>query len=129
ALANTLTNAARSIDAYIIGRLAPGTIVALGAYQNSRTPANAAILTRALLNDFNNIVLGSNIYDPVRFAGVCVSHPTSGPDTIAVNRGLLEDAYVLTCAPYAPNYLPGQLRAQTAQRLSQYAGGADPVLL
>jgi hypothetical protein len=121
ALANTLTNAARSIDAYIIGRLSPATIVALAAYQNSRTPANAAILTRALLNDFNNIVLGPNIYDPIRFAGVVVTGPTSGPDTVAINRGLLHDAY----APY----VAGQLRAQTAQRLSQYAGGADPVLL
>jgi hypothetical protein len=129
ALANQLTNPQRPVDVYIVSQLSPPTIVALNTYQSSHG-ANAAALTKDLLNDFNNIVLGPNIYDPVRFAGVCVNNPTSGPDTVAVNRGLLEDAYVINCEePYVPNYVPGKLQAQTARELSNYGGGSDPALV
>jgi hypothetical protein len=127
ALANQLANPQRAVDVYVVNRLSPATIVTLAAYQSSHGP-NAAALTKDLLNDFNTIALGPNIYDPVRFAGACVTHPTSGPDLVAVNRGLLEDAYVQTCTPYVANYVPGRLAAQTAQELSNYAGGSDPAL-
>jgi hypothetical protein len=123
---------ARSVDAYIMGRLSPATIVALGAYQSANPAGKLALtpsVTLALLNDFNTIVLGGSIYEAVRFASVTPSAttlallalPTPTPDQlVALNRNLLHDAY--------PDYWMGQLRPQTAQRLTQYLGGADPVL-
>jgi len=110
----------RAIDAYIVSRLQNATILAIAAYRADPTnQAAAAAVTSAILNDFNTIVLGVNIWEPVRFDGILAT-PPSGSDTVAINRALLRAAYA--------SYTPGKLHAQTAQRLSQYAGGADATL-
>jgi hypothetical protein len=133
ALANALANPTRSVDAYVVGRLSSGTIVTLAAYQSAALPKPPALissLTTAILNDYNTIVLGTNIYEQTRFASVDLSPttqallatppPITGDTLIALNRNLLVDAY--------PAYAMGLLRPQTAQRLTQYAGGADSTL-
>src|ERR1019366_7792634 len=69
-LANQLTTPTSAVDGYIVGRLSPATIVALAAYQSAPLPKPAPLvsaLTTNLLNDINTIILGANIYDPVRF--------------------------------------------------------------
>jgi hypothetical protein len=132
-LANKLSSPSRSVDSYVVSRLSAGTIVTLAAYQSAALPKPAALvssLTTALLNDYNTIVVGPNIYDATRFASVTLSPttlallatppPIVGDTLVALNRNLLFDAY--------PEYTIGQMRAQTAQRLSQYVGGADAVL-
>jgi hypothetical protein len=62
-----------SVDAYIRGRLSPNTIALLAAYPASETnvtSAQLAAMETALLDDFNEIVLGPSIWDPLRFASV-----------------------------------------------------------
>jgi hypothetical protein len=133
ALANALASPSRSVDAYIVSRLSSGTIVTLAAYQSAALPKPAALvsaLTTGILNDYNTIVLGTNIYEQTRFASVDLSPatqallatppPITGDTLIALNRSLLVDAY--------PQYAMGLLRPQTAQRLTQYVGGADSTL-
>ena len=128
AIASTLVNPQRAVDVYVVNHLSAATIVLLHGYTTNSPAAYAAELTQALLNDFNTIVLdGNNLWDPVRFAGVCAQ---GWPyiDQVTFNRHLLENAYVTNCSPYMPNYVPGQLGADTAQRLTTYAGGSDPLL-
>ena len=124
-LASQLTNPQRAVDVYVQDQLSDTTIQALATYQSSQG-ANAAALTKDLLNDFNTIVLGPTIYDAVRFAGVCVTSHSG--DTVAVNRGLLEDAYASCVATYTANYVPGKLTALTAQELSIYPRGSAQAL-
>jgi hypothetical protein len=112
-LASQLSNPTRNIDVYVYGRLATGTKTALAVYESNPSSFNASVLNRDLLYDFNSIVLGSNIWDPVRFGGVVQScNPTQPDNTVAVNRCLLESAYL--------TYVAGNLNPQTAQQLSVY---------
>jgi hypothetical protein len=128
-LANQLTIAnqllsptTRNVDVYISQQLTPPTLAAMQAYQAHQNATTAALMAKYLLNDFNTIVLGPNIYDPLRFAGIPLTVDPTGSDIIAINRGLLMDAY-------PTSYLPGQLSPQTAQALFNYPGtGADPAL-
>jgi hypothetical protein len=130
-IAAKLTTPTRNVDTYIVGRLSSSTILALAAYNSVPRPAGApAALNSGILVDFNVIVAGPSIWDPVRFASVtlstttldllAISNPTAD-DIIALNRSLLQDAY--------PEYLSGDLSPTTAQMLSQYPGGTNPALV
>jgi hypothetical protein len=121
-LANALAHPTRNIDVYLVGsvnvqgRLSSSTMTALAAYENNPSPYNASVLNRGLLYDFNSIVLGANIWEAVRFAGVPQSCNPTGTDTVAINRCLLESAYSLAFG----GYVAGNLNPQTAQQLSVY---------
>ena len=79
--------------------------------------------------DFNTIVNGPNIYDPLRFASVSLDndytgllpidpqHPPTGATLAKLNRYLLNDAY--------NEYQYGMLGAATALGLANYSGGDD----
>jgi hypothetical protein len=112
-LASQLSNPTRNIDVYVYGLLSPSTKTALAVYESNPSSYNASVLNRDLLYDFNSIVLGASIWDPVRFAGVVQScNPTQKDNTVFVNRCLLESAYL--------TYVAGNLNPQTAQQLSVY---------
>jgi hypothetical protein len=142
-LADQLSNPTRSIDAYVVGKLSPATIVALAAYESAKPPIpNATVLTlnTNILRDYNTIVLGPSIYDPVRFASVTLSsnsmylvnldpHQRPPDYNIQINRSLLVDAYVLPSGTNTvQTYFHGVLNPETAQELANYTGGADITL-
>jgi hypothetical protein len=117
------TTPTRNIDVFINSRLSASTISTLTTYKGATTATEPGLRNgamKALLIDFANIVAGTNIYDPVRFAGVTVTGPTTG-DSAVVNRGLLVNAY--------PIYTPGKLTAATAQGLSTYNPAANNATL
>lgn len=143
-VALALKTPTRSVDAYIRGRLSQTTINLLNAYPTDPTKVTAeqlAALETSLLNDFNTIVLGANIWDPLRFATVTPpvrvngntvdqildriedDNPKNDPsaqEIITLNRLLLNGAYL--------PYIPGALNAVTAQGMLAYAGGSDATL-
>ncbi len=127
-LALTLQYTNRAVDVYIRGLLPQTTKDILTAYLASPA-ANSAALTRALLDDFNNIALGGAIYNEVRFeyvagataCGTSTSLLPGSDECVAQNRCHLMAAY--------PQFVAGELRAQTAQSLAQYPGsGYDATL-
>ncbi len=121
----------RHIDAYVRGRLTAETRTMLDAYPDDpklQTPSMIAELESALLDEFNEIVLGGNIYDPVRFSTVQPSvldndeivallwehRPGADPaptpeETQRLNRLLLNAAY--------PSYFYGNLSPVTAKEI------------
>jgi hypothetical protein len=148
----------RSVDSYIRGRLPLDTINLLNAYPARFTNVTAGQLlelNNALLVDFNNIVLGVLIWDPLRFSSVqppirpeggeldvildrieaalSDDDPKTNPapkDIQAANRLLLEGTYLGYAADgYPPLYVAGGLSAETAQRMVQYTGGGDSTLV
>ncbi len=129
-LADKLSNPTRRIDEYGQLKLSPSTMVALAAYQAAALPKPqplADALKQGILDDFNKIVAGHSIWDPVRFTAVVLSPATVallGPpittDTVALNRSLLVDAF--------PEYIVGKLQPQVGVALTDYAGGANPAL-
>ena len=124
-IADKLWSPVNPVDDYIIDQIAsviptpPATMLLLAQYENAtdKTPY-VAPLTAALLDNFNTIVRGPSIYDPVRFASIILSSNswwmlTNSVPTEALNRSLLADAY-------PGNYLPGELQPLTAAMLSYY---------
>ena len=124
-IADKLWSPVNPVDDYIIDQIEsviptpPATMLLLAQYENAtdKTPY-VAPLTAALLDNFNTIVRGPSIYDPVRFASITLSSNswwmlTNSVPTEALNRSLLADAY-------PGNYLPGQLQPLTAAMLSYY---------
>ena len=124
-IADKLWSPVNPVDDYIIDQIEsviptpPATMLLLAQYENAtdKTPY-VAPLTAALLDNFNTIVRGPSIYDPVRFASIILSSNswwmlTNSVPTEALNRSLLADAY-------PGNYLPGQLQPLTAALLSDY---------
>ena len=77
----------RPVDVYISQQLTPPTLAAMQAYKANQNATTAALMAKYLLNDFNTIVLGPNIYDPLRFAGITITVDPTGSDTIAINQG------------------------------------------
>lgn len=148
-IAARLKTPTRSIDAYVKGELSTGTITALNNYPSDASKATAdqiAALETGILNDFNAIVLGPSIYDPLRFQSVVppvTSDPRidpdwfppysdakpapTGSDLMWFNRYLLNDAYKYNNGT-VESYIEGQLNAQTVQALLNYGGGADSTL-
>jgi hypothetical protein len=135
----------RSIDSYIRGRLPLETINLLNAYPVNIT--NVTLLqfqnlNNALLVDFNNIVMGPNIWDPLRFASVQPPVRTEGndvdkildriednnPDNNPSAREIQELNRMLLAGAYLP-YRYGGLSPETAQRMVQYQGGGDSRLV
>jgi hypothetical protein len=148
----------RSVDSYIRGRLPLDTINLLNAYPVQFTNVTAAQLlelNNALLIDFNNIVLGVLIWDPLRFSSVqppirpeggeldvildrieaalADDDPKTNPnpkDIQAANRLLLEGSYLgYQRDNYPPLYVAGGLSPEAAQRMIQYTGGGDSTLV
>ncbi len=132
----------RSVDFYVYSLLSSSTKAALNNYPadpvaNPPTSAQVSAVETGILNDYNNIVLGPNIYDPLRFASVTLAadttaqlalvqgmNPAPAPgnaDLVLLNRYLLRDAYI--------GYVIGQLNAATAQALVNYGGGVDANLV
>jgi len=122
-LGTKLTTPTRNIDVYVQSKLRPATVTAMAAYMAAPVPRPEALATAfkyAVLTDFNTIVCGPDIWDPIRFDSVPVPLPlpTTQPER---NRTLLNAAY--------PEYLPGQLDCETAKLLANYISGNNSELV
>jgi len=144
-VALALKSPTRSVDAYVQGRLSQGTLNLLAAYPTDPTKVTAdqlAALETSLLNDFNTIVLGPNIWDRVRFHPSSVTPPVLNNSEIAGYVARIEDTNpdnnlsaqevmrlnrLLLNGAYLP-YKYGQLNPVTAHGMLVYAGGADSTL-
>jgi len=134
-IADALAKPVRSVDVFLYGELSQATKAALTAYELDQNNATkAALLTALLLNDFNTVVLGPCIYEPVRFESVSLSPSLKAAAEAELanpsepgSAGLVDLNRQLMVAVY-PTYVAGKMPAQIAQSLGNYAGGEDPVL-
>lgn len=103
-LASKLKGPPRPFDTWLGGQLSAETKAALADYQPATS--DPAPLQAALVQDLNNILQGSLIYDQQRFVGVDLRQQTAdllsknpqGDDFLRLNGLLIDDAYPLEVA-------------------------------
>ena len=112
-LASRLLDAHDPLSASLASWLSSATHTLLSSYVAHAMPSPQ--LAQALVQDFNAILSGPLIYDPVQFAMVNLSPETNallalhhtGSSLLRLNRLLLEDAYPLVFADLALGFYTG----------------------
>jgi sugar lactone lactonase YvrE len=114
------------VSAYLVSRFSDGFKPVLAAYDTSTFPTEA--FKAAILAEVNAVIVGPNIYDAQRFAGVALSAEAQamiaanpqGEALVRLNRRLLDEAYP---EDIFPNEMDGLVHTYAGNGQEGWSGG------